>query len=120
MSKLQIRFAAKLKAGIKFDSEAKVYLTYAPALQLYSQGETKIVAKTALSDAIQLFLVAAYEKGVLEQYLKQAGFRPDGRQVDALRSGEDQFINIVEEQALEDQAFEDVFEVPASLQLVTS
>lgn len=113
---MKITFEAKLKAGIKYDKEAKVYITYTPALRLYSQGETMIQAKSAIEDAIQSFLIVAYEKGVLEKCLKNVGFSVDAHPQGNLSKSEE-YISIKEETILEEKKFDDIFEIPASLSL---
>jgi len=70
--KMTIEFKAKLRAGISYDESAEVYVTYAPALDIYSQGVTKKEAKEALKDAVASFLVVSYRKRALEQFLKSA------------------------------------------------
>lgn len=117
MKKILIKFEAKLTAGIKYDDATKVFVTFAPALNLYSQGETELQAKHALRDAVQSFLHVAYKNNVLEKCLQLDGFtkesagKPEEVCVDA---GE--FIN-VEEMILEKNKFSDVFEIPAFLPL---
>lgn len=108
-----VKFEAKLKAGIKWDEDAKVYVTFAPALGLYSQGANKIQAKAALDDAVNSFLIVAYKKNVLNSILNANGCVRDIRPIDELRSSDEQYI--VVERILEQQAYEDVFEVRAEL-----
>jgi len=113
---MKIMFEARLKAGIKHDKKNKIYITYAPALRLYSQGENMIQAKSALEDAIQSFLIVAYRKGVLDKCLKNAGFCVDVPSRGEQCEGQE-FISVKEEVILEQQKFEDVFEIPAHLSL---
>ena len=105
---MTIEFKAKLKAGMFYDKNAEVYVTYAPALGIYSQGETKKEAKAALTDAVESFLVVSYRKGVLAESLKSADFC-DG----------EEYVNI-EEKILKKQKFQDIFNVPACLSLVAA
>ena len=113
---MNINFEAKLKAGIKYDKDVEVYVTYVPALRLYSQGETVIQAKSALKDAIQSFLIVAYSNGVLEKCLKNVGFSIVADPRSTLCESEE-YISFEEEEILEEKKFEDIFEIPASLPL---
>ena len=105
---MTIIFKARLKAGIKYDEDAKVYITYSPALGIYSQGENAIQAKLALEDAVESFFSVAYKKGVLERLLKNVEF-----------SSKDEFVS-VEEKILEKNHFQDIFDFRAYLPLVAS
>lgn len=116
---MNLIFEARLIAGIKYDKDVEMHVTYAPALRLYSQGETVIQAKSALKDAIQSFLIVAYTNGVLEKCLKNVGFSivADPR----IPPGEnEEYISFKEEEILEEKEFDDIFEVPASLPLSTA
>ena len=46
-------------------------------LDVYSQGETRDAALVNLAEALQLFVESCYERGTLEQVLKDCGFKPD-------------------------------------------
>jgi hypothetical protein len=99
-----ITFKAKLKAGIKYDKHANVYVTFTPALGIYSQGESAQQAKRALEDAVKSFLFVSYKKGVLAKLIKSADFC------------EKEYIRI-QETILKENSYRKIFEVPASLQL---
>ncbi|MBA7557525.1 hypothetical protein ES705_50285 [subsurface metagenome] len=105
---MNINFEARLKAGIKYDKDVEAYVTYAPALRLYSQGETVIQAKSALKDAIQSFLIVAYSNGVLEKCLKNVGFSiiTDPRST-LCENGE--YISFEEEEILEEKKNSRIF-----------
>jgi len=113
---MKITFKVKLKAGIKHDKNVDVYVTYAPALRLYSQGETVNQAKSALKDAVQSFLIVAYTNGVLVKCLKNLGFSIVADSQSTLCESEE-FLSDQEEEILEEKKFEDIFEIPASLPL---
>lgn len=44
------------KAGVRYDERAKVYVAYAPALNIYSQATSEEHARRALEGAITLVL----------------------------------------------------------------
>ena len=71
-----ITFNTQLCAGIKWDEQARVYVTWAPSLQVLSQGKSKTEAKRALTDAVGLLLTTAYDMDILETVLKGAGLQP--------------------------------------------
>lgn len=54
--------------------DGKMYVAYAPELDLSSCATTKIKAQKNLLEAVRLFLEEAEKKGSLEQILKEAGF----------------------------------------------
>ncbi len=112
----KVKFEAKLKAGIKWDEEVKAFVSFAPALGLYSQGTTTDQAKAALQDAVNSFLIVAYEKNVLQSILHACGGTEDGRDIDDLRSSGDEYV-LIEEQVLEKEKYVDLFEVQAELPL---
>ncbi len=113
-----IRFKANLKAGIKYDEQAKVHVTYAPALQLYSQGTTPLEAKVALADAVQMFLNVAYDRGILEKVLQLTGFTRSTGKSTPRTEAEEEYIEVIEQEVLQKNNFQDIFDVPASLPLM--
>ena len=56
-------------------------------LDVFSQGETEQSALANLAEALQLFIESCYERGTLEEVLKDCGFRPDGRSGELAESG---------------------------------
>jgi hypothetical protein len=105
---MTLSFEVRLKGGIKYDDTAKVWVTYAPDLKLYSQGETEIQAKIALEDAVRSFICVAHRNGVLEKCLKTVGFSDN----------KEEYINIKEEKILEENNFKDIFDIYNSLPLL--
>ncbi|HEV8641382.1 MAG TPA: hypothetical protein VGV13_09830 [Methylomirabilota bacterium] len=112
---IQVTFMARLKAGMKFDEQAKVWITYVPALQLYSQGSTKARAKRAIASAVRLFLTTAYEHGVWDKALRNVGLAPTG--ASQMPGPDSEFVGFFEEEILEKASFPEVFDVPAVLPL---
>ncbi len=64
---------ARLRAVLSYDSQAKVHVGYAPALNIYSQAITKERAKRTLANAVALFLAAAQKNPALAAVLPEAG-----------------------------------------------
>ncbi len=46
-------FQPRIRGEVTFDEQAKVFVTYIPALGIYSQAESEAQAKTALRDAVE-------------------------------------------------------------------
>ena len=71
-----IRFEVSLLAGVRRDEQAGVYVSYAPALDLYSQGATEADTLRAMESAVRLYIRTAYEEGILEKVLKRHRITP--------------------------------------------
>ena len=54
--------------------EAKLYVAYAPELDVSSCGTTEAKAKRNLREAVHLFLEEAKKLGTLNQILEEAGY----------------------------------------------
>jgi hypothetical protein len=54
--------------------EGKMFVAYAPELDLSSCATTQVKAQKNLLDAVRLFLEEAEKKGSLEEILAEAGF----------------------------------------------
>lgn len=70
-----------LPAVIK--KKRKWFVASCPILDVVSQGETPEKAKANLAEALSLFLISCYERGVLEAVLKRCGFKPAYKSVSA-------------------------------------
>ena len=71
---MKIQIIAQLDVGVRWDEPAHVYVSYAPALELYSQGPTEEEALRAIESAMRLYLVTAHETNKLDDTLKRRGF----------------------------------------------
>lgn len=72
--KQTITFKVSLPFRIK--KENGIYISNCPILDVWSQGPSKKVAIENLAEAVQLFLINCYKRGVLDQVLKESGFVP--------------------------------------------
>lgn len=70
---LEVNF--RLNAGLRYDDEVGVYVTWCPALDVRSQGGTEVEAKRALLSAIKLYLTHCYKRSILDDLLNKRGFR---------------------------------------------
>ena len=59
--------------------EGAYYVSVCPPLDVYSQGDTEETALGNLAKALHLFIESCFERGTLEEVLKDSGFRPDSR-----------------------------------------
>ena len=67
-----VMFYIKLPYVIK--KRKKWYLASCSPLDVHSQGETERLAKKNLREAISLFLISCFERGTLDEVLKECGF----------------------------------------------
>ncbi len=83
---MQIRIEAQLNVRVHRDEAAGVYVSYAPALDIYSQGKTHEDAIRAIEGAMRMYLVTALEEdkigGVLKRFTEvvASGMGPEPRQ----------------------------------------
>lgn len=75
-----IRFNMQLPAVIT--KKRRWYVSYCPALDVASQGDTEEEAKRNLIEALTLFITGCYEMGTLEAVLKNCGFVPVAQQAE--------------------------------------
>lgn len=59
--------AAELLIVVHKDNQAKVYVSHAPALNVYSQGRTEHEAVLALEQAVRSYIIAVHRRGYLER-----------------------------------------------------
>ena len=64
---------------IEIFKEDKLYVAVAPELNVSSFGDTQEKAKTALREAVELFLEECKRMGTLNDVLIEAGFKPEDR-----------------------------------------
>ena len=81
--RLFIDFKISTQVGVRYDEEAKQWVSVCPVLDLYSQGDTEEQAICNIHEAVSLFLGTCYEIGTLNQVLQERGFhRAEGRRTD--------------------------------------
>lgn len=69
---LSFEFKAKLPVSIK--KRKKWIVASCSLLDIHSQGNTEDLAKKNLSEAISLFFTSCFERGTLDEVLKERGF----------------------------------------------
>ena len=73
--KARVTFNVQLPYTVRRNGVAHV--AWCPALDVYSQGPSHKKAVLNLADALRLFLMSCYERGTLDQVLRESGFRPE-------------------------------------------
>ncbi len=68
-----VEFKAIFPAILK--KKKKHWVARCPVLDVLSQGETKTKALDNLSEAVQVFLTSCFERGVLDEVLRDLGFK---------------------------------------------
>lgn len=71
---VHIEMTVKLPVTIK--KKDGWFIACCPILDVFSQGKTESKARDNLFDALSLFLTSCYERGVLDEVLKESGLRP--------------------------------------------
>ncbi|VAX22844.1 hypothetical protein MNBD_NITROSPINAE04-688 [hydrothermal vent metagenome] len=71
---MRVEFIIRLP--FKISKEGRYYVSCCPVLDVGSQATTKKKAKENLIEAVGLFLVSCFERGTLDQVLKDCGFKP--------------------------------------------
>lgn len=61
--------------AVRSDVDAGVFVSWAPGLDIYSQGMTEEEAIRALDDAVTLFVNRCGELGILDEQMRAAGFK---------------------------------------------
>ena len=68
-----MRVVFHLLGYVRHDEEQRLWISYCPPLDQWSQAETMEDAKTALRKSVTKFLCTCYKNGTLEYELKNAG-----------------------------------------------
>ncbi len=71
---MELRFIASLRGGYRQDQDSGVFVSFCPALKIYSQGRNAEEAMEALRSAVKLFLNNCYKREQLERALRELGF----------------------------------------------
>ncbi|MFC1731038.1 type II toxin-antitoxin system HicB family antitoxin [candidate division KSB1 bacterium] len=69
-----IKFEAILP--FKIEQKGKMFISSCPIFDVFSQGESLDEAKDNLADALSLFFISCFERGTLDDVLKECGLKP--------------------------------------------
>ena len=73
-----ISLEVNLQAYVRRDT-ARRWIATCPLIAVVSQGKTAEEAKAFLQEAVELWFESCIERGVLDQALREASFRPSPR-----------------------------------------
>ncbi len=59
----------------KITKKRNIFVSHCPTLDICSQGDTEEVAKQNLIEAITAFVISCFNRGTLEDVLKDCGFK---------------------------------------------
>ena len=65
----RVVFSLTVDSEVKKEGDA--YVSYCPALDVYSQGDSEDEASANLIEALQLFLQSCYERGTLDAVMTE-------------------------------------------------
>jgi predicted RNase H-like HicB family nuclease len=68
---MRVGIEAQLNVSLRWDEPARVFVSYAPALDIYSQAPTREGALRAIESAIRLHLVTALEVDKLDEEMRR-------------------------------------------------
>ena len=70
------KLEATLTLPLEIEKKEKWYISSCPILDIFSQGKSKEEAQDNLSEALSLFFISCFERGVLDKALKDSGLSP--------------------------------------------
>lgn len=114
---LDVKFS--LQGQLREDKDTNCFVSYCPALDLYSAGITRLDAKRALRGAVDMYVRLCYSRGILGRLLQEKGFQAALAGVTAPNpTDSNDFIAITETQ--HGMVYDDVFPVEVPLHLVAN
>ncbi len=69
-----VKFSVTLPATVK--KKGVYYISCCQLLDVMSQGKTEKIALNNLKEALSLFFISCFERGTLDEALKECGFTP--------------------------------------------
>ena len=73
MFESEVKLHVHLEIGVKKDGDA--WVAWCPPIDVLSQGKTQSKATASLKAAVELWFESCVERGVLDQALREAGFK---------------------------------------------
>jgi len=92
MQPVRVWFVFELPAVIK--KKGEYYISCCPVLDVYSQGETKGKALKNLTQALRLFFVSCFERGTLDDVLRECGFQAIAKTIVRERSPSKKYTSV--------------------------
>jgi predicted RNase H-like HicB family nuclease len=69
-----MRIAMEFKLPPRIRKKGRWFISSCPLLDVHSQGDTRDKAEHNLVDALASFLISCYERGTLDEVLRDSGF----------------------------------------------
>jgi predicted RNase H-like HicB family nuclease len=112
---VQMKIEINLRAAVGFDSQAGVWVSWCPALDIYSQGESKSEARLALNEALTSYVKYCYKSQILDNVLVKRGFQvsPDSQ----VATDGDEYIDV---QKLDHGQFSHTFDLTVQVPLTSA
>lgn len=117
MSRLvEVKFS--LTGMIRGDKQTDAFVSYCPALDLYSAGRTRPEAKRALQSAVDMYVRICYDRNILGNVLHSRGFEAS-KEVEA--TGADHSTDFIEvTESIQGEQYDDVFPIDVPLHLIAN
>ena len=87
-----LRLDFRLPAEVKKEGDS--FISWCPLLDVFSQGSTRQEALSNLKEAIRLFIESCFERGTLEQILRESGFEKSSDDEEELSDKAQEYINV--------------------------
>lgn len=87
----------RLDVAVKHDEKANCFVSYCPAVDVYSAGKSEGEAKEAIRSALLMFIRNCWKRKILDNYLCDRGFVADSDEIDTrapVRDEESQYIDV--------------------------
>src|SRR5687767_12373843 len=108
-----LQIQVNLSGAIRKDDAANVFVSYCPALKLYSQGEDETQALEAIKSAVTLYLATCIDRGQLDAALRAVGF--DKTSVGGMVPVEERMVEWI---AIKEMKFDEAFEFTVPINLI--
>ena len=113
----QLAVSFKLGAVIREDSQTDCFVSYCPAIDIYSAGRNRIEAKKALTSAAGMYVRHCYQRGILDLVLREKGFSASSTLMETSNDVE-QFIAVQAVRDKYEHTYDDVFDLDIPLHLI--
>jgi len=71
---MNVSIQINIKLPVKIEKREEWYVSSCPVLDVFSQGNTEAEAKRNLEEALAMFLASCFERGTLDDVLRECGF----------------------------------------------
>ncbi len=78
----------RIRVPVEIKQEGALFISSCQLLDVHSQGRTEEEAKNNVVEAIHLFVESCFERGTLDEALKERGFAPSSEEIQIPRNGQ--------------------------------